>query len=102
MLTGSRLATEAIPDMSEVDHEQAREMMRKATEKWRAHGFDLEFSELGYEGDRNDVAVYLDTLGWRSTGAPMSQLLAEFGLPPMPQGNDSVSVADTVYYTSVK
>ncbi|MGB6207879.1 class I SAM-dependent methyltransferase [Mycobacterium sp.] len=99
---GSRLATEAIPDMSEVDHEQAREMMRKATEKWRAHGFDLEFSELGYEGDRNDVAVYLDTLGWRSTGTPMSQLLAEFGLPPMPHGNDSVSVADTVYYTSVK
>jgi methyltransferase (TIGR00027 family) len=99
---GSRLATEAIPDMSEVDHDQAREMMRKATEKWRAHGFDLEFSELGYEGDRNDVAAYLDTLGWQSTGKPMSQLLDENGLPPIPQGNDSVSVADTIYYTSIK
>jgi methyltransferase (TIGR00027 family) len=99
---GSRLATEAIPDMSEVDHDQAREMMRKATEKWRAHGFDLEFSELGYEGDRNDVAAYLDTLGWRSTGRPMSQLLADNGLAPIPQGNDSVSVADTIYYTSIK
>jgi methyltransferase (TIGR00027 family) len=99
---GSRLATEAIPDMSEVDHEQAREMMRKATEKWRAHGFDLEFSELGYEGDRNDVAAYLDTLGWHSTGTPMSQLLADNGLAPIPQGNDSVSVADTIYYTSIK
>ncbi len=99
---GSRLATEAIPDMSDVDHDQAREMMRKATEKWRAHGFDLEFSELGYEGDRNDVAAYLDTLGWRSTGRPMSELLADNGLPAIPQGNDSVSVADTVYYTSIK
>jgi methyltransferase (TIGR00027 family) len=99
---GSRLATEAIPDMSEVDHDQAREMMRKATEKWRAHGFDLEFSELGYEGDRNDVAAYLDTLGWQSTGKPMSQLLDENGLPAIPQGNDSVSVADTIYYTSIK
>jgi methyltransferase (TIGR00027 family) len=99
---GSRLATEAIPDMSEVDHEQAREMMRKATEKWRAHGFDLEFSELGYEGERNDVAAYLDTLGWRSTGRPMSQLLADNGLAAIPQGNDSVSVADTIYYTSIK
>lgn len=99
---GSRLGTEAIPDMSEVDHEQAREMMRKATEKWRAHGFDLEFSELGYEGDRNDVAAYLDVLGWRSTGTPMSQLLADNGLAPIPQGNDSVSVADTIYYTSTK
>jgi methyltransferase (TIGR00027 family) len=99
---GSRLATEAIPDMPEVDHEQAREMMRKATEKWRAHGFDLEFTELGYEGDRNDVAAYLDTLGWRSTGKPMSQLLADNGLPAIPQGNDSVSMADTIYYTSTK
>jgi methyltransferase (TIGR00027 family) len=99
---GSRLATEAIPDMSGVDHDQAREMMRKATEKWRAHGFDLEFSELGYEGDRNDVAAYLDTLGWQSSGKPMSQLVADNGLPPMPQGNDSVSVADTIYYTSIK
>ncbi len=99
---GSRLATEAIPDMSGVDHDQARETMRKATEKWRAHGFDLEFSELGYEGDRNDVAAYLDTLGWQSSGKPMSQLVADNGLPPMPQGNDSVSVADTIYYTSIK
>jgi methyltransferase (TIGR00027 family) len=99
---GSRLATEAIPDMSDVDRDQARKMMRKATEKWRAHGFDLEFSELGYEGDRNDVAVYLDTLGWRSSGQPMSELLADNGLPAIPQGNDSVSVADTIYYTSIK
>jgi methyltransferase (TIGR00027 family) len=99
---GSRLATEAIPDMSDVDHEQAREMMRKATDKWRAHGFDLEFSELGYEGDRNDVAVYLNTLGWRSAGKPMSQLLADHDLPPAPQGSDSVSMADTIYYTSTK
>jgi methyltransferase (TIGR00027 family) len=99
---GSRLATEAIPDMPEVDHEKAREMMRKATEKWRAHGFDLEFTELGYEGDRNDVAAYLNTLGWQSTGKPMSQLLADNGLPAMPQGNDSVSMADTIYYTSIK
>jgi methyltransferase (TIGR00027 family) len=99
---GSRLATEAIPDMSDVDHDQAREMMRKATEKWRAHGFDLEFSELGYEGDRNDVAAYLNTLGWQSTGTSMSELVAENGLSPIPQGNDSVSVADTIYYTSAK
>jgi methyltransferase (TIGR00027 family) len=99
---GSRLATEAIPDMSDVDHDQAREMMRKATDKWRAHGFDLEFSELGYEGDRNDVAVYLDTLGWQSTGKPMSQLLDENSLPAIPQGNDSVTMADTIYYTSTK
>src|SRR5277367_3056838 len=99
---GSRLATEAIPDMSDVDHDQAREMMRKATEKWRAHGFDLNFEELGYQGDRNDVAEYLNGLGWRSIGRPMSQLLADHDLPPFSQGSDSVSMADTIYYTSTK
>ena len=99
---GSRLATEAIPDMPDIDHDQVREMMRKATDKWRAHGFDLNFDELGYQGDRNDVAAHLDTLGWTSVGKPMSQLLAAHGLPPVPQGNDSISMADTIYYTSTK
>lgn len=99
---GSRLATEAIPDISAVGYERARETMRSATEKWRAHGFDLEFSELGYEGERSDVAAYLDGLDWRSTGRPMSQLLADHGRPTPPQSADSVSVADTIYYTSIK
>ncbi|MGH3957485.1 SAM-dependent methyltransferase [Mycobacterium sp.] len=98
---GSRLASEAVPDMSEVDVERAREMMRKATAKWREYGFELEFADLGYQGERNDVAEYLDTLGWRSTGTSMSQLLAEHGLAAIPQTNDSVSMADTTYYTSV-
>jgi methyltransferase (TIGR00027 family) len=99
---GSRLATEAIPDVSGVDEEKVREMMRKATDKWRAHGFDLDFDELGYQGDRNDVAEYLDGLGWRSVGRPMSELLVENGLPPVPESSDSVSVGDTIYYTSTK
>jgi methyltransferase (TIGR00027 family) len=99
---GSRLATEAIPDMPEVDQEKARELMQQATDQWRAHGFDLNFEELGYQGDRNDVAEYLNGLGWRSSGQPMSQLLAEHGLPPVPQTSDSVSMADTIYYTSTK
>ena len=99
---GSRLATEAIPDMPDVDQEKAHELMQQATDKWRAHGFDLNFEELGYQGDRNDVAEYLNGLGWRSSGQPMSQLLAEHGLPPFPQTTDSVSMADTIYYTSTK
>src|SRR6201987_5748455 len=98
---GSRLATEAVPDMSVAGPHPARRVMPKATEKWGAHGFDLEFSELGYEGDRNDVAAYLNTLGWQSTGTSMSELVAENGLSPIPQGNDSVSVADPICYPSV-
>ncbi|OBJ03889.1 SAM-dependent methyltransferase [Mycobacterium sp. 1482292.6] len=97
---GSRLACEAIPDMSEVDTEKAQQMMQKAAAKWREHGFELDFGELGYQGERNDVAVYLDNLGWRSEGARMTQLLADCGLDAIPQTNDSVSVADTIYYSS--
>ena len=70
---GSRLATEAIPNLPDVDQDKARELMREATEKWRAHGFDLNFDELGYQGERNDVAEYLTGLGWRSVGQPMSR-----------------------------
>lgn len=98
---GSRLACEAIPDMSDVDTEKAQETMRRATAKWREHGFDLEFGDLGYQGERSDVAEYLDNLGWRSDGVKMSRLLADLGVDSIPQTNDSVSVADTIYYSSV-
>jgi methyltransferase (TIGR00027 family) len=99
---GSRLATEAIPDIPSGDLDKAREMMRRTTDKWREYGFDLEFADLGYDGDRNDVADYLDGLGWRSRGTTMSELLADSGLAAIPQTNDSVSVADTIYYSSTK
>lgn len=98
---GSRLAVEALPPQPERDMEQAREMMRRSTAKWREHGFELDWDELGFEGERKDVATYLDELGWRSTGTPMSQLLADNGLEAVPQVHDSVTMADTVYYASV-
>jgi methyltransferase (TIGR00027 family) len=98
---GSRVACEAIPDMSQVDTDKAHEMMRNATAKWREHGFDLEFGDLGYEGERNDAAAYLDNLGWQSVGTSMSQLLVDAGLETIPQTTDSVSMADTIYYSSV-
>jgi methyltransferase (TIGR00027 family) len=98
---GSRLGVEAIPRRPERDTEQAREMMRKSTAKWREHGFELDWADLGFEGERKDVATYLDGLGWRSSGTEMSQLLADNGLEAGPQASDSVSMADTIYYSSV-
>ncbi|MBV8788010.1 MAG: class I SAM-dependent methyltransferase [Mycobacterium sp.] len=99
--SGSRLACEAIPDSSEQDLDKAREVMQRATAKWREHGFDLEFADLGYEGERNNVELYLDNLGWQSTGIKMGELLADHGLAAISQTNDSVSMADTIYYSSV-
>lgn len=98
---GSRVAVEAIPHRPQQDLEKAREMMRRATAKWRDHGFELDWEELGFEGERNDVAEYLNNLGWQTVGTMMSELLADSGLAAIPQTNDSVSVADTIYYNSV-
>lgn len=98
---GSRLGVEAIPRRPERDMEEGREMMRRSTAKWRDHGFELDWAELGFEGERKDVASYLDDLGWRSDGKPMSQLLADNGLVAGPPPGDSVSMADTIYYSSI-
>ncbi|MEE6176772.1 class I SAM-dependent methyltransferase [Mycobacterium sp. 050134] len=97
---GSRLACEAVPNIPEADQEQARAAMQEAADKWREHGFELDFSELGYEGERNDVADYLHGLGWQTVGTPMAELLADSGLAAIPRQHDSASMADTVYYSS--
>ena len=98
---GSRLACEAVPVRPEVDKEQARETMRKASAKWLEHGLELDFTELGFQGERNDVAAHLPDLGWRTVGTSMRQLLADHHLVAIPQNSAGVSVADTVYYSSV-
>ncbi|CAN5196569.1 class I SAM-dependent methyltransferase [soil metagenome] len=98
---GSRIATEAVPNNPQVDLDAAREKMREATEKWRSHGFDLDFSELGFEGDRHDVGEYLDGRGWTSAGTPMGELLAANGFEGIPESDDDQPTMNGVtYYTS--
>jgi methyltransferase (TIGR00027 family) len=98
---GSRFACEAVPARPEIDKEKARETMRRASTKWREHGLELNFTDLGFEGERNDVAAHLQDLGWRTVGTPMRQLLADHNLVTIPQNSAGVSVADTTYYSSV-
>jgi methyltransferase (TIGR00027 family) len=100
---GSRLGSEAVPNQANTDLEAAREKMRAATAKWREHGFDLDFNELGFDGERNDVGEYLDASGWTSVGTPMGQLLADNGFPAIPQASDDdVTMNGVVYYTSTR
>jgi methyltransferase (TIGR00027 family) len=98
---GSRFACEAVPARPEVDKEKARDTMRKASAKWREHGLEMDFTELGFQGERSDVAAHLQDLQWRTVGTPMRQLLADHRLVTIPHDDAGVSVADTVYYTSV-
>ncbi len=98
---GSHFACEATPDRPDIDKDRARELMRRASAKWREHGLELDFSDLGFEGERNDVDAYLQNLGWQTVGTPMTQLFVDNGIAAIPQNNDSVSIANTVYYSSV-
>ena len=98
---GTRLGSEAVPNTADFDSEEAREKLRASTAKWREHGFDLDFSELGFDGERHDVGEYLDARGWDSVGTPMSELLATNGFEAIPQTDDDRHTMNgVVYYTS--
>jgi len=80
---GSRVAVESVPNIDEGDHDKAIERMQAASERWREHGFDLDFAELVYLGDRNEAAAYLGDHGWELNRRSVAELFAANGLPPM-------------------
>jgi O-methyltransferase involved in polyketide biosynthesis len=57
--------------------------MQAASARWRDHGFDLDFAELVYLGDRNEAAAYLGDHGWELSRSSVAELFAANGLPPM-------------------
>lgn len=96
---GSRLAAEGVPSHHEVDQEELREKMKDSTDRWRDHGFDLDFSELVFLGDRSELTGYLKGHGWRVDAAPTNELLIRYGLEPL---GDGEGFADVVYVTATK
>lgn len=100
---GSRLGSEAVPSQPAGEVDGMREKMSAATAKWREHGFDLDFTELTFHGERNDVDAYLDGRGWTSVGTPMSELLKANGFPAIPETeDDQATMNGVVYYTSTR
>jgi methyltransferase (TIGR00027 family) len=95
---GSRLGSEAVPNTAAFDSEEARERMRESTAKWREHGFDLDFSDLTFVGERNDVGEYLDARGWSSHATPMGQLLASHGFDAIQESDDDGPTMNGVTY----
>lgn len=96
---GSRLAAEAVPAHRDVDEEELRARMKDSTDLWRSHGFDLDFSELVFLGDRSDVTEYLGDRGWRVAAVPANSLLTRYGLAP-PDADEGF--ADITYVTATR
>jgi methyltransferase (TIGR00027 family) len=73
---GSRLVAEIF--LNSGANQQA---LNAATQKWRDNGLDAELEDLGFPGERNDVATYLQDRGWHPVRTPLNQLLGDNGLP---------------------
>ena len=96
---GSRVAAEAVPGTMDIDPEAVRERMQTVTQKWSSHGFDLDFSELIYLGDRKDATTHLTELGWQTSAIPTNGLLAQYGLPLI---EEDQQFGQASYLTAVK
>ena len=94
---GSRLAAEGVPVQEATEHEEVRQRMQDSTARWRDHGFDIDFSELVFLGDRAEVVDYLTGHGWSVDAVPASELLTRYGLAPL---DDEHGFANVVYVTA--
>ena len=97
---GSRVAVESVPNIDPADHEKAIERMQAASERWRDHGFDLDFAELVYLGDRNEAATYLGDHGWQLSRNSVKELFAADGLPPLDDDTEDVGNFGELQYVS--
>jgi len=97
---GSRIAVESVPNIDPGDHEKAIERMQQASDRWRDHGFDLDFAELVYLGDRNEAAAYLADHGWRISRNTARELFAANGLAPLPEDDEDAGNFGELQYVS--
>lgn len=96
---GSRLAVESVPSHHDADQDELREKMKDSTDRWRSHGFDLDFSELVFLGERANVPDYLRERGWAVTATPTNDLLTRYGLAPL---DSDEGFAEVVYVSAAR
>ncbi|MCW2653451.1 MAG: hypothetical protein QOE41_2466 [Mycobacterium sp.] len=80
-----------------------RNRMEKAIDRWRQHGFDVEMTDLWYEGDRNDVAEYLTSHGWEAVATSVADLYVANGLSVEARDEDAAEIfAEFTYVTATR
>jgi methyltransferase (TIGR00027 family) len=72
---GSQLATEYHPDGGVNIGERAKAM----SAQWSGHGFDIDLSDLFYDGERSHVGDYLSKHGWQVSARTRPQVFAGYG-----------------------
>ena len=92
---GSRLVAEIF--LNSGANQQA---LNGATQRWREKGLDVALDNLGFPGDRNDVATYLQDRGWHPVRTPLNQLLADNGLP-LQSTDEGAPFSENYYCTAV-
>ena len=96
---GSRFACETAANPGQLDHDEIRERMRSASDRWQRHGFDINLVELVYIGERNEVPAYLAAHGWETHGDTARELFAHNGLEPPPA--DPSTWGEMLYLTAI-
>jgi methyltransferase (TIGR00027 family) len=97
---GSRVAVESTPSIDPADHEKAIERMQEAAQQWRSHGFELDFADLIYLGDRNEASAYLADHGWQISWQSVKQLLSDSGLPAITEEDDDIARFGELQYVT--
>jgi methyltransferase (TIGR00027 family) len=93
---GSRLAFEFVPDTAVF-----------ADQRWRAHhdrmselGFEIDFNDLVYHGQRSPILDYLTLRGWQTSARTVEQLHAANGFT-YPDDDVAAAFADVTYTSAV-
>jgi methyltransferase (TIGR00027 family) len=97
---GSRVAVESTPGIDPADHEKAIERMQESAQQWRNHGFELDFADLIYMGERNEASTYLADHGWQISWQSVKELLRENGLPDIADEDEDIARFGDLQYVS--
>ena len=93
---GSRVGTGYIPDIRDRIQKRGREI----SERWRRMGLNLNWSDLVYDGERNDVVSYLSDRGWQVISRSTPEMYAENGFE-FPGQPSMVAFGDIRYVSAV-
>ena len=93
----SRLATEYHPDAGASIGRRAEAIH----DRWKAHGFDVNFADLFYPGERNPVVDYLAGHGWQVSARTRPEMFEAYGRT-FPDSDELAPMRDSLAVTATR